>query len=67
MIPFDKAILFETPTFRFIVHIDDNEVIVKDWQSPVKCFMHKRLTLTKLREWFVEFHPDFRETNVTGC
>ena len=67
MTPFDKAILFQAPDFRAIVYIDTNEVIVKNWQSKSRCFMHKKLTLTQLREWFVEFHSDFTETDVTGC
>ncbi len=67
MTPFDKAILFQAPDFRAIVYIDTNEVIVNNWQSKTRCFMHKQLTLTHLREWFVEFYPDFTETDVTGC
>lgn len=69
MTPFDKAILFQASDFRALVYIDTNEVIVNNWQSggQIPVFMHKKLTLTKLREWFVEFHSDFTETDVTGC
>lgn len=67
MTPFDRVIMFDAPGFRAIVHIDDNEVIVKEWQSKLRVFMSSKLTLTKLREWFVEYHPDFTETDVTGC
>lgn len=68
MSPFDKTIMFDAPDFRAIVYIDTNELIIENWQSGEhKVFMHKKLTLTKLREWFDKFHPNYTETNVTGC
>ncbi len=67
MTPFDKTIMFDAPGFRAIVYIDNNELIVSESQVPVTVFMNKKLTLTKLREWFAEYHPDFTETDVTGC
>ena len=67
MTPFDRTIMFDAPAFRAIVYVDTNGLIVSERQVPVTVFMNKKLTLTKLREWFVEFHPDFTETDVTGC
>lgn len=66
MTPFDKVIMFDSAGFRAIVYVDTNEVIVENWQSG-NVFLHKKLTLTNLREWFQRFHPDFTETDVTGC
>jgi hypothetical protein len=67
MTPFDKTIMFDAPDFRAIVYIDNNGLIVSERQVPLRVFMHKKLTLDKLREWFVVNHPDFTETDVTGC
>ncbi len=68
MTPFVKSIMFDSPDFRAIIYIDIDEVIVNNWQSGEHhVFMHQKLTLTKLREWFQRFHPDFTETDVTGC
>ncbi len=65
MIPFDRAIMFEATGLRAIVYVDANDVIVNNWQSETREFMHS--TLTQLREWFAVHHPDFIETDVTGC
>ncbi len=69
MTPFDKAIMFDSADFRAIVYVDTDEVIVSNWQleGQVSVHMHQTLTLTKLRKWFQRFHPDFTETDVTGC
>ncbi len=67
MTPFDKAIMFDSADFRAIVYVDNNEVIVENWQSGTSVHMHRRLTLTQLREWFGKYHPNFTETDVTGC
>ncbi len=65
MTPFDRTILFEAPSFRVIVHVDANNVIVNNWEPETCECMYS--TLTQLREWFVVHHPEFVETDVTGC
>lgn len=57
--------MFDAPGFRAIVHVDANDVIVNNWQPETREFMHS--TLTQLREWFAVHHPEFVETDVTGC
>lgn len=64
MTPFDRAILFECPAFRVIVHVDSENIIVNNWSTETRYFMHKHLDV--LRAWFGENHPGFMETDVTG-
>lgn len=65
MTSFDRIIMFDAPSFRAIVYVDTNDVIVNNWQPETREFMHS--TLTQLREWFAVHHPEFTETDVTGC
>ncbi len=64
MTPFDRIIRFESAALSVIVYVDENDIIVNNWDVETRECMGT--TLVELREWFTAHHPGCVETDITS-
>lgn len=64
MTPYDRIIRFESAALSVIVYVDENDIIVNNWDDVTREFMGT--ALVELREWFTSHYPDCVETDITS-